>query len=141
MSGTGPAIFMIIMQTNGTLTGNFVLLLGIACVVMLVSANDAGAHPTPLQPGINLAIGDQHDLGTQGTYDYLFTHYGGHGSGLAEAWYLNFNGIATAPGTSLSHSWASFPVPNGVVPDGGATMMLLGAALAALGVARRFLKA
>jgi hypothetical protein len=32
------------------------------------------------------------------------------------------------------------PLPSATVPDGGATVMLLGAALGALGMARRFLK-
>ena len=35
---------------------------------------------------------------------------------------------------------APAPLPPGQVPDGGATIMLLGAALGALGMARRFLK-
>jgi VPDSG-CTERM motif len=35
---------------------------------------------------------------------------------------------------------APAPLPPDSVPDGGATIMLLGAALGALGMARRFLK-
>ena len=51
------------MKTNGIVTGKLVLLLGIGCVVMLAWANDAKANRTPLPPSINLAIGDQHELG------------------------------------------------------------------------------
>jgi hypothetical protein len=46
---------------------------------------------------------------------------------LQEDAYLDLNGSITAPA--------------GSVPDGGTTVMLLGAALGALGMARRFLKA
>jgi VPDSG-CTERM motif len=199
------------MKTNGIVTGKLVLLLGIGCVVMLAWANDAKANRTPLPPSINLAIGDQHELGqvipptpegdgdiTQyvnfmiglslggsghviigphdslvtrsmndfgslrspatlalrgtgtnvnlgavGTYDYLFAHYGGPGGGFAEVWYVgNLNGIITIPATGNGHGlsgWALFTAPSGGVPDGGATAMLLGAALGVLGVVRRFL--
>src|ERR1700756_2464176 len=199
------------MKTNGIVTGKLVLLLGIGCVVMLAWANDAKANRTPLPPSINLAIGDQHELGqvipptpegdgdiTQyvnfmiglslggsghviigphdslvtrsmndfgslrspatlalrgtgtnvnlgavGTYDYLFAHYGGPGGGFAEVWYVgNLNGIITIPATGNGHGlsgWALFTAPSGGVPDGGATAMLLGAALGLLGVVRRFL--
>ena len=199
------------MKTNGIVTGKLVLLLGIGCVVMLAWANDAKANRTPLPPSINLAIGDQHELGqvipptpegdgdiTQyvnfmiglslggsghviigphdslvtrsmndfgslrspatlalrgtgtnvnlgavGTYDYLFAHYGGPGGGFAEVWYVgNLNGMITIPATGNGHGlsgWALFTAPSGGVPDGGATAMLLGAALGVLGVVRRFL--
>jgi len=51
------------MKTNGILTGKFVLLLGIGCAVMVASGTDANANPIPLPPSINLAIGDQRELG------------------------------------------------------------------------------
>jgi VPDSG-CTERM motif len=199
------------MKINGVLTGKVVLLLGIGCAVLLASAKDAKAYPVSLPPSINLAIGDQHELGqaspptpegdaditqyvnfmiglslggsgrviigphnilvtrsmngfgslpgpatlalrgtgttinlgTQGTYNYLFAHYGGPGGGFAEVWYVgNLNGSISIPATGLGHGlsgWALFTAPGGVVPDGGTTAMLLGAALGALGVARRFL--
>ncbi len=40
-------------------------------------------------------------------------------------------------GISSIRGWAG---PTGTVPDGGSTVMLLGAALGSLGMARRFLK-
>lgn len=52
-----------IMKTNGILTGKFVLLLGIGCAVILASGPDANANQIPLPPGIDLTIGDQHELG------------------------------------------------------------------------------
>jgi VPDSG-CTERM motif len=51
--------------------------------------------------------------------------------------------MITIPATGFGgyglSGWALFTAPGGAVPDGGATVMLLGAALAAIGVARRFL--
>jgi hypothetical protein len=83
------------------------------------------------------------NFGTQGTYDYLFAHYGGPGGGFAEVWYVgNLNGSISIPATGLGHGlsgWALFTAAGGAVPDGGTTVMLLGAALGALGVVRRFL--
>ncbi len=83
------------------------------------------------------------NFGTQGTYDYLFAQYGGPGGGFAEVWYVgNLNGSISIPATGLGHGlsgWALFTAPGGAVPDGGTTVMLLGAALGALGVVRRFL--
>jgi hypothetical protein len=42
-------------------------------------------------------------------------------------------------GRNISHI-TFFGSPGGTVPDGGTTVMLLGAALSTLGVARRYLK-
>jgi hypothetical protein len=54
----------------------------------------------------------------------------------------NLNGSIFIPATGLGHGlsgWALFTAAGGAVPDGGTTAMLLGAALGALGVVRRFL--
>ncbi len=198
------------MKTNGILTGKLVLLLGISCAVMLASGTDANANSIPLPPTINLAMGDQHelgqvhpaisqgdaaiteyvnfmiglslgesghvsigphdnlvirsmnnfgalpsaaalalrgkdtkiDLGIQGTYDYFFAHYGGPRGGFAEVWNVgDLSGMITIPGNVFRHGlsgWALFTAANGAVPDGGTTAMLLGAALGALGMVRRF---
>lgn len=189
------------MQTNGIVTGKFVMLLGIGCAVILAFANDAKA----------LAIGDRHELGqadprvrqgqaaitqyvnfmlglslggsdhvsighsdilvtrsmndfgplpnaaaptrrgmgttinlgTQDTYDYLFVQYGGRHGGTAQVWYVgDLTGVISIPSIAFAHrpsGWALFTTPNGVVPDGGTTVMLLGAALGILGVVRRYL--
>jgi VPDSG-CTERM motif len=83
------------------------------------------------------------DLGTQGTYDYLLAHYGGPGGGFAEVWYVgNLSGSISIPAIGFGHGlsgWALFTAAGGAVPDGGTTAMLLGAALGALGMVRRFL--
>jgi hypothetical protein len=211
MVGTTDAFLGVIMRTNGIVTGKFVMLLGIGCAIILASAKDARANRISLPPSINLAVGDQHELGqasppvpegdaditqyvnfmiglslggsgqviigphtivvtrsmndfgslpspatlalrgtgtsinlgTQGTYDYLFAHYGGPGGGTAEVWYVgDLSGVINIPSIGFGHGlsgWALFTAPSGAVPDGGTTAMLLGAALGALGVVRRFL--
>ncbi len=105
------------------------------------SMNDFGSLASPA----NLALrgtGMSIDLGTQGTYDYLFAHYGGPRGGFAEVWYVgDLSGMITTPPTAFRYGlsgWALFTAPAGV-PDGGATVMMLGAALGALAVMRRWI--
>jgi hypothetical protein len=82
------------------------------------------------------------NLGTGG-FTYLLGKYDGP-NGASAVWNVQgLTGIVTIPPTGfgqfgLSH-WSLFG-PGGTVPDGGITVMLLGAALGALGMARRFLK-
>jgi len=82
-------------------------------------------------------------LGAQGTYDYLFAHYGGGGGGTVEVWFVgNLSGVINIPQTGFGHGlsgWALFTAGGVGVPDGGATLMLLGTALGVLGVTRRWL--
>jgi hypothetical protein len=86
------------------------------------------------------------DLGDGTLYSYLFAKYDGKNAG-SEVWYVGgLSGIITIPSHGLLgqnyglSGWTLFgPGANGV-PDGGATVMLLGAALGSLGMARRFLK-
>jgi len=84
------------------------------------------------------------DLGSQaGVYIYLFAKYDGPNQGSV-VWYVgNLTGTITIPadwnGYGLS-GWTLFNGVGGPVPDGGTTVMLLGTALGALGMARRFLK-
>jgi len=109
-------------------------------ILITRSKNDFGELPRP--PSLALrSKGTTIDLGTQGTYDYLFAHYGGPGGGFVEVWYVgNLSESISIPGTGRGHGlsgWALFAAPNGAVPDGGATVILLGAALGALGVMRR----
>jgi hypothetical protein len=79
----------------------------------------------------------------------LFAKYdrvGVPNAGFAEVWYIgDLSGIITIPGLRTGgvyglSGYTLFGLGNGV-PDGGTTVMLLGAALGALGMARRFLKA
>lgn len=107
------------------------------------SLNDFGPLPSPATLALR-GTGTTIDLGaTAGVFDYLFAHYGGPGGGFAEVWYVgNLTGIITIPATGLGHGlsgWALFTAPGGAVPDGGATVMLLGAGLCVLGVARRYI--
>ena len=105
------------------------------------SMNNFGALPSAAA----LALRDKGtiDLGTQGTYDYLFAHYGGPRGGFAEVWYVgDLSGVITIPGNAFGHGlsgWALFTGPHTGVPDGGTTAMLLGVALGALGMVRRYL--
>jgi hypothetical protein len=103
------------------------------------SNNDFGTLPTAVFAlnGSTTTI----DLGT-GLYSYLYAKYDGPNFG-AEVWYVgNLSGIITIPATGGGYGlsgWTLFG-PGGVqVPDGGITVMLLGAALGALGMAQRFL--
>ena len=85
------------------------------------------------------------DLGG-GTYHYLFAKYDGQND-LSQVWNISgLTGVITIPGDGpLGYGlsgWILFN-PGGTppgLPDGGTTVMLLGAALGALGMARRFLK-
>ena len=60
---------------------------------------------------------------------------------FAEVWYVgDLSGMITIPGNAFRYGlsgWALFTAPTGV-PDGGATVTLLGLALADLGVVRRW---
>ena len=105
------------------------------------SNNNFGPLPTAVfaQNGSTTTI----DLGTGG-FSYLYAKYDGPNFG-AEVWYVgNLSGIITIPAFGQGEQyglsgWTLFG-PGGVqVPDGGFTVMLLGAALGALGIARRFL--
>ena len=106
------------------------------------SMNDFGSLPSPATLALR-GTGTNVNLGALGTYDYLFAHYGGPGGGFAEVWYVgNLGGMITIPAMGNGHDlsgWALFTAPSGGVPDGGTTAMLLGAALGALGLVRRFL--
>ena len=107
------------------------------------SMNNFGALLGPATLALR-GTGTTVNLGlTGGTFDYLFTHYGGPGGGFAEVWYVgNLSGKISIPSIGFGHGlsgWALFTAPGGAVPDGGTTVMLLGAALGVLGVVRRFL--
>jgi hypothetical protein len=79
------------------------------------------------------------DLGT-GLYSYLFAKYDGQND-ISQVWFVgDLSGSVTIPldgplGHGLS-GWELFG-PGGQVPDGGSTVLLLGAALSAIGLVRR----
>jgi VPDSG-CTERM motif len=103
------------------------------------SNNDFGPLPTAVfaQNGSTTTI----DLGT-GLFSYLYAKYDGPNFG-AEVWYVgNLSGMITIPATGGGYGlsgWTLFGPGVTQVPDGGATVMLLGAAFCALGIARRFI--
>jgi hypothetical protein len=109
------------------------------------SMNDFGPLPSPATLALPRGTGTTINLGaTAGVFDYLFAHYGGPGGGTAEVWFVgDLSGIITIPATGFGgyglSGWALFTAPGHVVPDGGATVMVLGAALGALGICRRFI--
>jgi hypothetical protein len=107
-------------------------------------------YPTAVFPN-NLpknGTGVSVDLGNGTLYSYLFAKYDGKNAG-SEVWYVGgISGMITIPADGIPghghqyglSGWSLFG-PGGTpgVPDGGTTVMLLGAALGALGMARRFL--
>jgi len=126
-----------------SLGGSGHVIIGPHNILVTRSTNDFGQLPGPATLALR-GTGTTVNLGlTGGTYDYLFAHYGGPGGGFAEVWDVgNLSGSISIPSTGLGHGlsgWALFTAPGGAVPDGGTTVMLLGAALGALGVVRWFL--
>ena len=108
------------------------------------SSNSFSPSPQAVLAGLVNGTSTTIKLGS-GLYTYLFANYSGQqrdgvNSNFAEVWYVgNLSGVITIPGDGLS-GWTLFgPGIAGAVPDGGTTVMLLGAALGVLGVARRFL--
>ena len=110
------------------------------------SNNNFGPLPTAVfgKNGTSTTI----DLGS-GLYSYLFAKYDGPNGGV-EVWFVgNLSGNVTIPAFGFGppgttkyglSGWTLFsPGGGGNVPDGGTTVMLLGAALGALGTARRFI--
>jgi hypothetical protein len=106
------------------------------------SNNAFSPLPQAVIAGLVIGNGTSVNLGS-GLYTYLLASYSrngdGQGTSFAEIWYVgNLSGVITIPGEGLS-GWTLFgPGIPGGVPDGGTTVMLLGAALSALGVVRRF---
>jgi len=108
------------------------------------STNLFGSLPTASATGAESGTGTTIDLNALGTFTYLFAKYDGRND-VSQVWDINgLTGVLTIPlngplGHGLS-GWILFG-PTGSVPDGGTTVTLLGAALGALEMARRFLKA
>ena len=125
-----------------SLGGSGQVIIGPHTIQVTRSMNDFGPLPSPATLALR-GTGTSINLGTQGTYAYLFAHYGGPGGGTAEVWYVgDLSRVINIPSIGFGHGlsgWALFTAPSGAVPDGGTTAMLLGAALGVLGVMRRFL--
>jgi hypothetical protein len=114
--------------------------------------NRSLANPGPGFPNYPTAVfshngtGTSVNLGGGSLFSYLFAKYDGPNAG-SEVWYVGgISGTITIPGFGLAgqnyglSGWTLFGPGVPGVPDGGTTVMLLGAALGALGMARRFLK-
>jgi VPDSG-CTERM motif len=79
-------------------------------------------------------------LTLDGTFTYILAKYDAGRAG-SMVWYVGgLVGEFTIPGTFNGHDISHYTTfGGGGVPDGGTTVMLLGAALGALGVVRRYL--
>ena len=106
------------------------------------SNNDFGPLPPAVLAGHVNGTSTSIDLGAGGLYTYLFAKYDGPNYG-SEVWYVgDLSGVITIPATAGRYGlsgWMLFGPGSQGVPDGGTTAMLLGAALSALGVARRYI--
>jgi hypothetical protein len=113
------------------------------------SNNDFGALPGPAVLALNGTGNTNIDLGDGTLYSYLLAKYDGP-NGASEVWFVGgMAGLVDIPSFGFGPAgttkyglsgWTLFGPGVPGVPDGGTTVMLLGAALGALGMARRFLK-
>jgi hypothetical protein len=99
---------------------------------------------SPLNPAVFALNGTGTSVDLGSGYLYLFAKYDGPNYG-SEVWYVGgLTGTITIPSTAGGYglsTWTLFnSSPGQGVPDGGSTVMLLGAALGGLGAVRRFLK-
>jgi len=106
------------------------------------SNNSFGTLPGPAVIGPQGGFNDTTiDIGS-GLYSYLWAKYDGKNA-YTEVWYIgDLSGSITIPqflGQYGLSGWTLFGPGVPGVPDGGTTVMLLGTALGALGMARRFL--
>jgi len=105
------------------------------------SGNNFGSLAPAVLGGLVDGTSTSINLGTGGTYLYLFAKYDGPNYG-SEVWYVgDLSGMimipASAGGYGLS-GWTLFGSA-ATTPDGGTTVMLLGAALGVLGMVRRYI--
>jgi VPDSG-CTERM motif len=108
------------------------------------TTNLFGSLPTADGATAVSGTGTTIDLNALGTFTYLFAKYDGQND-VSQVWNISdLTGVLTIPGFGPNgyglSGWILFNQITPGVPDGGTTVMLLGAALGALGMARRFLK-
>jgi hypothetical protein len=129
--------FMISLPLGGS---DHVMINGQDSLVMR-SNNDFGALLDPATLALT-GKGMMVNLGTQSMYDYLLVRYNGPNA-VSKVWHVgDLTGRIIIPAIWGEHglpSWALFTSGPESVPDGGATVMMLGAALGTLGVVRRYL--
>jgi hypothetical protein len=132
--------FMITLGLNTTVTHDFGGAEGMQTISR--SGNTFGSLPTASAVGAVSGTGTSVDLGG-GTFTYLFAKYDGQNDNSVVWNIAGITGTITIPafgpgGYGLS-GWILFGPGTPGVPDGGTTAMLLGVALGALGMARRYL--
>ena len=133
--------YMITLSLGASVTHDFGGAEGIQKITR--TTNTFANLPTASATGAVTGTGITIDLNLYGTFTYLFAKYDGQRD-ISEVWYIGgLTGQITIPmfgpkGHALS-GWILFGPTGGSVPDSGATVMLLGAALGALGMVRRFL--
>jgi len=133
--------YLITLGTNQTVVHDFGGSEGIQTLYR--TTNTFGSLPTASATGAVSGTGTTVNLNTLGTFTYLFAKYDGQNDNSV-VWNISgLTGILTIPangplGYGLS-GWILFG-PTGQVPDGGTTVMLLGTALGALGMVRRYVK-
>ncbi len=133
--------FMILMGTNTSDTHDFGGAEGIQTLYR--TTNTFGSLPTASAVGAVSGTGTSINLNVLGTFTYLFAKYDGQNDNSVVWNIAGLTGMLTIPGFGPNgyglSGWILFG-PTGTVPDGGTTVMLLGTALGALGMARRFLR-
>src|SRR5215510_808415 len=126
--------------SSDTFNGNsFTRSSNFASPFVLPAATTSPGTVTTVNPPATVSI----NIGSLRTFTYLYAKYDGPNAG-SEVWYIgDLSGTITIPGFLGQYGLSGYTLfgtgPTGV-PDGGTTAMLLGAALGALGMARRFLK-
>ncbi len=131
--------FMITLGLGQTVVHDFGQPEGVQTITR--SNNSFGSLPSTSSTGAVTGTGTTINLGAGG-FTYLFAKYDGQND-LSFVWKVaGLTGTITIPANGpLGHGlsgWILFP--GGSVPDGGTTVMLLGAALGTLGMVRRYLK-
>lgn len=129
--------FMIGLPLGGS---DHVMINGQDSLVMR-SNNDFGALLDPATLALT-GKGMRVNLGTQSRYDYLLVRYNGPNA-VSQVWHVgDLTGRILIPTIRAQHglpNWALFTSRPVGVPDGGATVMMLGVALGTLGAVRRYL--
>jgi hypothetical protein len=104
------------------------------------TAFDTTGLPDAASPDKTDVTGGPITLTLDGTFTYILAKYDALQAG-SEVWYVGgLSGDFTIPATFNGHGLSHYTLfGGGGVPDGGTTVMLLGTALGALGMARRYL--